>query len=152
MQSLRKNKMNKLKLFLSNQSLFEDSKDWALLVLRVIPSFYLFFYHGMGKITAGTETWAWLGGAVLGIVGISFGHILFGFLAALSEGVLTLFVLVGLKTRLSSFFVMMTMFFAGVFHLSGGESPESAFIYFAVYFTLFLRGPGKFSMDTKLNL
>ena len=47
MQSLRKKKMNKLKLILSNQSLFEDSKDWALLVLRVIPSFYLFFYHGM---------------------------------------------------------------------------------------------------------
>jgi len=144
--------MTKLKLLLNNESLFDGSKDWGLLILRLVPSFYLFYYHGMDKLTSGTETWAWLGGAVLGVFGITVGHVLFGFLAALSEGVFTLLVLVGFQTRLSSFFVMMTMFFAGVYHLSGGESPESAFIYFSVYFTLFLMGPGQFSIDAKLKL
>ena len=61
----------------------------------------------MDKITAGTETWDWLGGAVLSIFGISFGHVLFGFFAAVSEGILTLFVLVGFKTRLASLFIML---------------------------------------------
>jgi putative oxidoreductase len=143
--------MNTLKKFLTNEELFDGGKDWALLILRVIPSFYLFFYHGMGKITAGTDTWESLGAAALSLIGISFGHVIFGFLAALSEGVLTWFVLLGLKTRLASFLIMMTMFFAGSYHLSKGEGPELAFIYFAVYFTLFLRGPGNFSLDANFE-
>jgi len=144
--------MNKLRLLLNNNELFQGDKDWALLILRVIPSFYLFLLHGMDKITGGMATWGWLGSAVLSIIGISFGHVLFGFIAAVSEGIMTLFVLVGFKTRLASFLIMMTMFFAGgVYHLNKGESPESAFIYFAIYFTLFLCGPGKMSLDAKLD-
>ena len=57
------------------EELFEHSKDWALLILRVIPSFYLFFYHGMRKITAGTESWEWLGEAAMPLVGINFGYV-----------------------------------------------------------------------------
>jgi len=151
MQNSRKIQMNSLKILLNNEELLADGRDWALLILRVIPSFYLFYFHGMDKITAGTETWDWLGGAVLSIFGISFGHVLFGFFAAVSEGALTLFVLVGFKTRLASLFVMITMFFAGVYHLSEGDNPESAFIYFTVYFTLFLLGPGQFSIDAKID-
>ena len=71
--------MNNLKILFNNEELFAGGKDWALLILRVIPSFYLFCLHGMDKVTAGTETWDWLGGAVLSIFGISFGHVLFGF-------------------------------------------------------------------------
>lgn len=150
MQNSKIKKMNKLKLLLTNQELIPESKDWALLILRVIPSFFLFYNHGMDKITAGSETWGWLGGAILSLIGISFGHVLFGFLAALSEGVMTLLVLVGYKTRLASFFIMMTMFLAGIYHLSKGESPESAFIYFIIYFVLFLRGSGQFSIDERI--
>jgi len=151
MQNSRKVQMNNLKILFNNEELFAGGKDWALLILRVIPSFYLFCLHGMDKITAGTETWEWLGSAVLSILGISFGHVLFGFFAAVSEGILTLFVLVGFKTRLASLFIMITMFFAGVYHLSEGENPETAFIYFTVYFTLFLRGSGQFSIDAKID-
>jgi len=122
MQNSRKVQMNNLKILLNNEELLADGRDWALLILRVIPSFYLFCLHGMDKITAGTETW-----------------------------VMTLFVLVGFKTRLASLFVMITMFLAGVYHLSEGENPESAFIYFTVYFTLFLRGPGQISIDAKID-
>jgi len=43
------------------------------------------------------------------------------------------------------------MFLAGVYHLSEGDNPESAFIYFTIYFTLFLRGPGQFSIDEKID-
>ena len=151
MQNSRKVQMNNLRMLFNNEELFAGGKDWALLILRVIPSFYLFCLHGMDKITAGTETWEWLGSAVLSILGISFGHVLFGFFAAVSEGILTLFVLVGFKTRLASLFIMITMFFAGVYHLSEGENPETAFIYFTVYFTLFLRGSGQFSIDAKID-
>ena len=33
------------------------------------------------------------------------------------------------------------------YHLSNGENLESAFVYLAVYLTLFFAGPGKFSFD-----
>ena len=151
MQNSRKIQMNNLKMLFNNEELFAGGKDWALLILRVIPSFYLFCLHGMDKITAGTETWEWLGSAVLSIFGISFGHVLFGFFAMVSEGVMTLFVLIGFKTRFASLFVMITMLLAGVYRLSEGENPESAFIYFTIYFTLFLRGPGQFSIDAKID-
>jgi uncharacterized membrane protein YphA (DoxX/SURF4 family) len=45
---------------------------------------------------------------------------------------------------------MITMFFAGSYHLADGESPESAFIYLTIYLVLFLLGPGKFSLDRRL--
>ena len=139
-----------LKKLTSAEELFEHSKDWALLILRIIPSFYLFFYHGMRKITAGTESWEWLGKAAMPLMGINFGYVLFGFLAAFSEGILTWLVSLGVCTRISSLFIMITMFFAGAYHLADGESPESPFIYFTVYLVLFLLGPGKFSLDRRL--
>ncbi len=41
----------------------------------------------------------------------------------------------------------LTMLFAGGYHLSSGERPESAFVYLAIYLTLFFAGPGKLSFD-----
>ncbi|HJM34138.1 MAG: hypothetical protein VX537_06235 [Candidatus Neomarinimicrobiota bacterium] len=43
--------------------------------------------------------------------------------------------------------LIFTMLFAGGYHLSNGENLESAFVYLAVYLTLFFAGPGKFSFD-----
>ena len=104
----------------------------------------------MRKITAGTESWEWLGKAAMTLIGINFGDVFFGFLAAFSEGILTCLVSLGVCTRVSSLFIMITMFFAGAYHLADGESPESPFIYFTVYLVLFLLWPGKFSLDRRL--
>ena len=41
----------------------------------------------------------------------------------------------------------LTMLFAGGYHLFSGERPESAFVYLAIYLTLFFAGPGKLSFD-----
>ena len=142
--------MNKLfKLFFKNE-IFKHSNEWALVILRIIPSFYLFYYHGFKKIIGGSGTWEWLGEAAISLLGINFGFVFFGFLAASSEGVLTWFVMMGIFTRFSSFFIFITMFFAGLYHLVQGDSGELALIYFTIYFTIFLIGPGKFSLDYKI--
>ena len=79
--------------------------------------------------------------------GISFGHVYFGFLDALSEGVRSILICIGLATRFCAMMLTLTMLFAGGFHLSRGERSESAFIYLAIYLTLFFAGPGKLSFD-----
>ena len=137
--------------YFSKSSLFKNSLDWAIVVLRIIPSFYLFYYHGYKKLVNGAASWEWLGKAALTIIGIDFGHVFFGFLAAVSEGILTWMVIIGLFTRLSCIFLMITMFFAGLYHLVGGDSPEYAFIYLSIYLGVFLLGSGKYSIDNYLN-
>ncbi len=146
MQSLKK-----IKLFnvLFSPQLFKNSFDWAILILRVIPSFYMFFYHGLKKISS-TGSWEWLGKAAMSVVGIEFGFIFFGFLAALSEGVLVWLIFFGIFTRLSSLFMILTMFFASAYHLADGESAESALIYLTIYLVIFILGPGKYSLDEKV--
>jgi len=143
--------MNKfLKLFFKTK-MFPNSDDWAMLTLRVIPSFYLFYYHGIGKLARGSSSWEWLGEAALSLIGIEFGYIIFGFFAALSEGVFSWLVILGLFTRIASIFIMVTMFFAGFYHLAQGDSPESAFIYFTIYLVVFILGSGKYSLEYLLS-
>ena len=134
---------------LYKDQLFINSFDWSILILRTIPSFYMFYYHGMKKITS-TSSWEWLGKAAMSTIGIEFGFIYFGFLAALSEAVLAWFIFFGFLTRLSSLFLISTMFFASAYHLADGESAESALIYLTIYLVIFILGPGRYSLDEKL--
>ena len=135
--------------FLHKDKLFANSFDWSMLILRTIPSFYMFYYHGMKKISS-TSSWEWLGKAAMSTIGIEFGFIYFGFLAALSEAVLTWFIFFGFLTRLSSLFLISTMLFASAYHLADGESAESALIYLTIYLVIFILGPGRYSLDEKL--
>ena len=143
--------LKKIKLFnvLFSRQLFKNSFDWAILILRIIPSFYMFYYHGLKKISS-TTSWEWLGKAAMSVIGIEFGYIYFGFLAALSEGLLVWLVFLGIFTRLSSLFIILTMFFASSYHLVDGESAESALIYLTIYLVVFILGPGRYSLDEKL--
>ena len=136
---------NILKSF-SKDQLFVNSFDWSILILRTIPSFYMFYYHGIKKISS-TSSWEWLGQAAMSTIGIEFGFIYFGFLAALSEGILVWFIFFGLFTRFSSLFLISTMIFAGAYHLSNGENAESALIYLTIFLVIFILGPGRFSLD-----
>ena len=143
--------LKKIKLYnvLFSPQLFKNSFDWAILILRLIPSFYMFYYHGLKKISS-TASWEWLGKAAMSVIGIEFGYIYFGFLAALSEGLLVWLVFLGIFTRLSSLFIILTMFFASSYHLADGESAESALIYLTIYLVIFILGPGRYSLDEKL--
>ena len=146
MLSLKKNKFFNV---LFSLQLFNNSFEWAILILRVIPSFYMFYYHGLKKISS-TASWEWLGKAAMSSIGIEFGYVFFGFLAALSEGVLVWLVFFGIFTRLSSLFIILTMFFASAYHLADGDSAESALIYLTIYLVIFILGPGRYSLDEKL--
>ncbi len=150
MRNMKTNRSIFLELFW-NDELLPTGLDWGLLMLRSVSSFYLMALHGLKKIGGGPEDWQSLGKAGMNHFGIEFGHVYFGFLAAFSEGVLTVMIIAGLLTRPSALMVALTMFFAGSYHLNKGEDPESAFIYMIIFLFIFLVGPGRYSIDSMIK-
>ena len=136
-----------MRKFILDQKAHPKLRNIGLLVLRLVVGYFLFFNHGLDKLIAGPEKWVKLGSLGMGSLGISFGHVFFGFIAAFSESICALLVFVGLMTRPASIFIILTMGVAGLFHLGRGESPESAFLYLAAYLAIFLMGSGKYSID-----
>jgi putative oxidoreductase len=119
----------------------------ALLTLRIFSSIMMIYKHGWSKIIAGHEKWNRLGSALTEFIGLEFMNVFFGFMAALSESIGMIFVLIGLFTRPAAFLLLFTMFVASVNHLVDGEFPELAIMYFIVMLVLFICGPGKLSLD-----
>ncbi len=125
----------------------ERLRPFAFLLLRVGAGAYMFLGHGLGKITAGPERWTELGGT-MELIGISFTPIVWGFLAALAEGVGSLLLAAGFLTRTAALFLMGTMGMATTMHIMTGQgSPETAVIYLLVFTLFFLAGPGAYSVD-----
>ena len=129
---------------------FEFLKNFSFLFLRLFSGYFMAVNHGYSKITSSQEKWVSLGEKGMAIFGFDSGVMIFGFLAALSESLLSVFICLGLLTRPSSLMVSLTMFFAGSYHLGKGDSPESAFLYMSIFIFIFINGPGKFSLDQLL--
>lgn len=131
------------------KNLYSNRIDFGLLLLRSVSGYMILVNHGYDKIVAGAEKWEKLGGAMARL-GIDFFPVFWGFMAAFSESFAGAFLILGLFTIPASFLLSMTMFVAAYGHLVTGKgSPEMALIYGAVYLTLLVVGPGKFSLDWK---
>ena len=124
--------------------------DFGLLLLRLLPSYYMLTNHGWSKII-NPEKWYKLGNAFTKFFGdlIDFMNQVFGFLASTSESVCAVIILLGLFTKQSAILLSFTMLFAALHHITGTGSPESAWIYFSIFFAISLTGPGKYSLDSK---
>ena len=121
--------------------------DLGLLVTRTVFGFFMIYNHGYGKIIGGPEKWERLGGALTNLIGLEFLQTFFGLMASLSESLFSLFIMFGLFTRLSSFFLGFTMSIATIKHLMKFELPEMAIIYLTFSALIIFSGPGKFSLD-----
>jgi putative oxidoreductase len=113
----------------------------------------MFMCHGFPKLTAGTEGWTKLGGA-LSSLGLSVAPTFMGFMAAISEFGGGLLLILGLFTRPACFFLLNTMVVATLMHVTKGHpfvkyshALESAIL----FFSLMLIGPGKISLDEQLS-
>ena len=130
-----------------------NKEDIALLILRVGIGF-MFILHGYPKIMGGIEKWIGLGSYGMGSIGIHYFPAFWGFMAAFSEFVGGIMILLGLYIRYFSILLFITMMVATCTHLAGGEgilgashAIESA----VVFLYLFFSGAGNYSINIGWN-
>ena len=121
----------------------------GLLLMRIIGGSMMVYNHGWGKITAGPEKWNRLGHALTDIIGFEFLSTFFGFMAAFSESVCALLIVIGLFTIPASILLSFTMFVAIMNHIIDNEMPELAIMYCLLSLVLIVSGPGNYSLDKK---
>jgi len=124
-------------------------REWGLLILRVaLGSFYL-YVHGWHKLAAGVHEWRTLGEATR-YVGIHFAPVFWGLMAALSETLGCVLVILGFLFRPACGLLFITLFVASMMILRKGQGWEAAShpIELAIlFFSLLFIGPGKYSLD-----
>jgi len=124
-------------------------RDLGLLVMRLGLG-VMFLLHGLPKLTGGPAKWKALG-AAMGNLGIDFYPVVWGFLAAVTEGIGGLLLVLGVFYRPTCTLLCFVMIVATVMHLNAGDAfigkvsypLELAFVFFGLAFA----GPGRFSID-----
>lgn len=108
--------------------------------------------HGLPKLQAGPAEWSKLG-EVMTNIGVPGPVVFWGFMAAFSEGVGGLLLILGAWTTLSAFLIVSTMSTAVlVFHAADPfAKKEMALLYLFGALTFLLKGAGRFSVDSLLN-
>ena len=123
-------------------------RDFGLLLLRIGLG-VMFFYHGWPKLSGGPDKWIAVGGA-MSSVGITFLPIFWGFMAAATETVGAVLLVLGFLFRPACILLTITMGVALMMHLKAGDGfttwshPAELGI---VFLSLILIGAGRFSVD-----
>jgi putative oxidoreductase len=119
----------------------------GLLLMRVGVG-AMMILHGYPKIIGGPQKWTKLG------ANMKYFHLtaypeIWGFMAAMAEGLGGLLMVLGFLFRPSCFFLLCTMIVAAVMHLAedGVKDASHAMELGFVFLGLFILGPGKYSID-----
>jgi len=124
----------------------------GLLFLRIGLGF-LYIVHGYPKLLGGPEVWEQYGEAVQ-YLGIDSFHIFFGFIAAMAEFFGGIFLILGVYMKPTLIILILTMAVATI-QLAGEGNPYSIYSHplkmAVVFFSLLFIGPGKYSLDHKMN-
>jgi len=119
----------------------------SLLTLRVFTGLSMALAHGWPKLQSPA-------GIIKGTAGMGFpAPEFFGWAAILAEFVAALLLAIGLGTRVSAFFVAITMAVAAF--IRHGEDPfakqEKALLYLFIALLFFFKGAGKYSVDARIR-
>lgn len=145
-----------MKLNLTIKSLTSSSpinKDAGLLIIRIVIGLSMMIFHGYSKIMGGTEAWERTG-QKMGLFGIDFFPVFWGFMAGFAEFFCSFLIIIGFMLRPAVVLLAFTMFVAVFFHLnlppdnpaSGWSGASHALELLAVYIGLFFTGPGKYKV------
>ena len=125
-------------------------RDAGLLVIRIGLG-VAFLIHGLPKLTGGPKVWKGVG-AAMGNLGIDQFPEMWGLLAAITEGIGGMLLILGAFYRPTCLLLTFTMIVAALHLGSGGKvSDFKAYAHpvelAVVFFGLAFIGPGKFSVD-----
>jgi putative oxidoreductase len=121
--------------------------DTALLVLRIVIGLLMFILHGTGKVHKLSE------GNVQFIDFLGMGPDVSLWLVAFAEAGCSLLIVAGFLFRFSLVPLLITMLVI-IFHVNAGkplDDSEIPVLYLICYVTLFITGPGKYSIDNFLK-
>ena len=132
--------------FLFPQYLRGKAVSFLLLLIRLFFGI-LFFMHGLDKLTNFSE----LSLTYPSVFG--FGSYMTLMVAIFCEFACSMFLLVGLMTRIILIPMILSMAVA-FFDIHDGIMPEGelSLIYLIVFFGLFLTGPGRYSVDYLIDM
>ncbi len=125
-------------------------KNAGLLIMRTGLGLAMTL-HGYPKIMGGQHKWALLGAATA-TIGIHFLPVVFGFLAAVSEFIGGILIILGLAFREACIFIGIVMLVAVIGEVKAGGSFNDyshALELLIVFASLFIIGPGRYSVDKK---
>lgn len=126
-------------------------KNTGLLLLRIGLGLSFLLLHGYPKLIGGVKTWEAVGGAMAHI-GIDAYPAVWGFLAAITEAIGGLLLLMGFLFRPAAILLAITMFVAALNHLMGGDGitvASHAIELILILIALTFIGPGKYSVDKR---
>ncbi|MTI89010.1 MAG: DoxX family protein [Balneolaceae bacterium] len=135
----------------SLQFLLQTSQDSiqsvAIFLLRVGVSISMLFLHGWPKLSN------YIDGNVNLFDPLGIGYELSLLLAIFAEIICSVLLILGLFSRVSAIPLIITMLVA-IFIVNAGQPlivKERAFLFLMTYAFILLAGPGKYSIDAKLN-
>ena len=99
--------------------------DLGLLVLRAGIGLSFCYVYGYPKLMGGAHMWEQIG-SVMKTIGVPCVPVFWGFMAALSEGLGGLLLVLGVGTRTAACFMAFTMVMASIHHLSSGDPLSKA--------------------------
>ena len=119
----------------------------ALLLIRIVFAGSMLYGHGLSKFYRLIE------GSLSFANPIGIGEAPTLVLAVFSEFLAPLFILIGYKTKIFSFFPAATMFVAAfIVHLSDPFArKEKAILFLIGFIVIMMMGPGKYSIDRKFS-
>lgn len=127
-------------------------RDAGLLLLRLGIGAVFIFVHGIPKLSGGAETWHATGQA-MSVVGINFGFTIWGLLAALTETLGGVLLIIGFVFRPVLVLMLILMLIATFMQLTAGEPMGPVVSHplkmAILFFCWMLIGPGKYSIDGK---
>ena len=127
--------------------------DFGMLFLRTGAGLIFIFIHGLGKITAGPVMWKKLGGAMPDF-GINFLPEFWGFMSAFTEFFIPMLIIAGFFFKPAALLLAFNMIVATSVHLKNLD-PWGKIAYpmmmIILFISMFLTGPGKYSLDNYLK-
>lgn len=122
--------------------------DLGLLLIRIGMGVSFCYFHGFAKLMGGPHLWESVG-ASMEKLGVHFFPVGWGFMAALSESLGSVFLVLGIFTRTAAACLAFTMLVAVTHHLTSGDGlakASHAMEAGLVFLALVAAGSGKYAI------